>query len=73
MRLVVLVASLFIVGYNATASSNLTSFRPSSRSVLKPLALGSDTVHWSTCVKYLGVHLVCGKNLKFWCKSICDL
>jgi len=50
--------------FNAS-KCHLLAFGYSSRFVLNPLKLGSDTVHWSKCVKYLGVHLVSGRKLSF--------
>jgi len=36
-------------------------------SVLNPLTLGTATVHWAKCVKYLGVQSCFGQKVKFGC------
>ena len=36
-----------------------------ARKVSSPMHLGPDNIEWCTAVKYLGVHIISGKNISF--------
>ena len=40
-------------------------FGTSYKKNIAPLSVGSSSILWTSTVKYLGVHLLCGRDVKF--------
>jgi len=44
---------------------HLIAFGPLAHKTGGPLLIGSDNIDWTHSVKYLGVHIICGRKLSF--------
>ena len=62
LNIVSLAATELLLDFNAD-KSHCIAFGPNV-SNLPSLHIGSETLKWSSTVKYLGLHLVTGKHLK---------
>ena len=58
------VSSELLLQFNPN-KCHLVAFGPHARKTGGPLLIGSDTIHWTHSVKYLGVHIVYGRKLSF--------
>ena len=58
------VASVLSLQFN-TSKSHCIVFGKTHKATLPPMLLDGMVIHWCSSVKYLGVHLLSGRSIKF--------